>query len=88
MNREKNKNIELTIKNYINNIILTPGYIKRQKYTGKEKYKKEFTIQYNEHKYIFERFHDDDNILILHSYLDDSQECVSLTLEKKRKVFF
>jgi hypothetical protein len=54
------RDIEFTIRSYINTFILRkPEFIKNKEYNNKDKEivnKKEFEIEYQGEKYVFERF--------------------------------
>jgi hypothetical protein len=70
--------------NYTNVYIL--NNIDRIKFTSKKEIKKEFSIEYNDKTYIFERLHDDNSRLILYSYDGKNNDCVMLNINKKEKI--
>jgi hypothetical protein len=84
------RDIEFTIRSYINTFVLRkPEFIKNKEYNNKDKEivnKKEFEIEYQGEKYVFERYYDDENKLILYSYDDKTTDCVSLFIDKKNKL--
>ena len=77
-------NVNLLVRNYLNVNVIMPWNPPIKKLIGGE-YKKEFTIEYKGHNYIFKRFHDDENKLVLYSYNEKSQDCVTLVIEKDKK---
>lgn len=83
---EERKNIDFTVRNHIN-INILPWQPRIRPLIGGE-YKKEFTIEYKGNDYIFKRFYDDENKLVLYSYNNDLDDCVSLVIEKERKSIF
>jgi len=77
--------MEFTIRNHINTYVLKqPNYIKN--YNSKYNNKKEFTINYLDYNYTFEKYYDDENKLILYSYDKKSADCVTLTIERNNKI--
>lgn len=79
--------INFTIKSYLNVFILEkdnqiPFDYKPEIIGGG---KKEFTIKYNNDKYVFQRFHDDKNKLVLYSYEGIKHDCVILVIDKNKK---
>lgn len=76
-------NINWMVRNHVN-INIMPLYPRIKELIGGE-YKKEFSIEYKGHEYIFKRLHDDENRLILYSYDNELDDCVTLVINKKNK---
>jgi hypothetical protein len=78
------ENVDFIVRNYININIIGPNNNKIKSLKGGE-CQKEFTVEYQNNKYVFNRMHDDENRLVLYSYDGNFDDCVTLVLNKEMK---
>ena len=80
--------INFTIRNYLNVFVLEKDNQIPLDYNPEiiGGGKKEFTIKYNNDKYVFQRFHDDKNKLVLYSYEVKKHDCVILVINKDKQI--